>query len=120
LNERYAFDESVKPHTIQWAARRIWLNPALAFLYMPAFWLVLTLAGGGLGLLRSRPSPLFFMAASALGLLSSLVLTSPVESFRYVHWIVMLGWTMVFLAAEHHVASRFRPADRGSATELRK
>ncbi len=120
LNERYAFDDSVKPHTVQWAARKIWLNPALALLYMPAFWFVLTLAGGGLGLLRSRPFPLFFMGASAVGLLASLVLTSPVESFRYVHWIVMLGWTMVFLAAEHRLASRSRPADSGSAGVVRK
>lgn len=104
LNERYAFDASVQPDTIQWAARKVWLSPSLAILYMPAFWFLAALAGGVVGLLRNSPSPLFFMAASALGLLASLVLTSPVESFRYVHWIMLLGWTTCFLLLEHRMS----------------
>lgn len=110
LNERYIFPAELEPGSLQWAARSLFLSPKLAILYMPAFWCLLTIAGGVVGFGRVNTSPLLFMGLSSLGLLASLALTSPVESFRYVHWILLVGWTMLFLPAEYWMATRQRAA----------
>lgn len=102
LNERFAFPDSPALPQPQHALRQVFLNPALVRLYMPAFWLALALIAGviGLALCRTRHVVAFFMSLSALGLAVSLFFTSPIESYRYVHWIILVGWIAVWMALD--------------------
>lgn len=119
MNRQYVLPESLGPQTWQYTARRILLSPRLAILYHPGFWLLVTLVGGGIGLARlrtSRPSLLLFMGLSSAGLAFSLYFTSPIESFRYMHWVVVLGWIMTFVGAEAVLAKHASVADDNAAT----
>lgn len=86
---------------VQGALRTILVRPAIAWMYSPAFWLALVLACGAYGLARPGMRPLLvFVGLSGLGLAVSLFFTSPIESYRYVHWVVLLGWILVWLLPE--------------------
>lgn len=106
LNPRYALPDTMDPGSLQYKLRRIVLSGRLAPIYHPGFWLLVTLAGGIAGfisLFRARgraPSLLLFMGLSSVGLAFSLYFTSPIESFRYMHWSMLLGWTTLFLGVE--------------------
>ena len=67
--------------------------------------------GAGIGFAKalSRPGPLFFMALSAIGLAVSLFFTSPIESYRYMHWVIISGWAMCWMLGE---AMAFRRSAR--------
>ena len=118
MNRQYALPDTLDPDSWQYRLRQALLSPRLALLYHPGFWLLVTLLGGGLGLARLQdrhPSLLLFMGLSSAGLAVSLYFTSPIESFRYLHWTVLLGWTMLFLAAE---ASAARTRDNPARTPV--
>jgi hypothetical protein len=111
MNPKYALPETVEPETWQWRARRAFLAPELAPLYSPLAWLLVTIAGAAIGLRALwRPSRihalLLFMGLSAIGLALSLVFTSPIESYRYIHWCVLLGWIMLFMLLDHSQMGR--------------
>ena len=112
LNPAYVKVDASAP--IQSALRRVFLNPSWVRLYAPVFWLVIVLAGGVIGLVRLRLQAglLPFMALSGVGLAVSLFFTSPIESYRYMHWVIVLGWIMCWMAAEHALRSR----QEGAAT----
>ncbi|GAA3931590.1 hypothetical protein [Luteimonas lutimaris] len=96
LNPRYVAPEGNGP--MQGTLRTLLVRPGTAWMYSPAFWLALVLAGGAYGLARPRERPLLvFMGLSGLGLAVSLFFTSPIESYRYMHWVVVMGWTMAWL-----------------------
>ncbi|TYT27138.1 hypothetical protein FZO89_13200 [Luteimonas viscosa] len=106
MNTDYSLPDTLNRESWQYAFRKAVLSPKLAVLYHPGFWLLVTLVGGALGFARlggPRPSLLLFMGLSSAGLAVSLYFTSPIESFRYLHWTVLLGWTMLFLAAERRI-----------------
>lgn len=118
MNRQYALPDTLDPDSWQYRLRQALLSPRLALLYHPGFWLLVTLLGGGLGLAKLQdrhPSLLLFMGLSSAGLAVSLYFTSPIESFRYLHWTVLLGWTMLFLAAE---ASAARTRDNPARTPV--
>ena len=96
---------------VQSTLRRMFLDPTWVRVYAPAFWLALVLLGAGIGFAKalSRPGPLFFMALSAIGLAVSLFFTSPIESYRYMHWIIISGWAMCWMLGE---AMAFRRSAR--------
>jgi hypothetical protein len=100
LNPAYVDVEGSNP--MQSVLRRLFLSPAWVRIYAPAFWLVVVLLGGAIGLarIRSRPGLLIFMVLSAVGLAVSLFFTSPIESYRYMHWIILTGWTAVWMALD--------------------
>lgn len=106
LNPRYVLPETMDPASVQHRLRSIVLSGRTALLYHPGFWLLVTLAGGIAGLVSiirpgRRASPLLlFMGLSSAGLAFSLYFTSPIDSFRYMHWILLLGWTTLFLGVE--------------------
>ncbi|GGK13384.1 hypothetical protein [Luteimonas terricola] len=115
MNREFAFPETLNPESWQYAMRKVFLSPRLAPIYHPAFWLFITLVGGAIGLVRvinpgpGAPSLLVFMGLSSVGLAFSLFFTSPIESFRYMHWTILVGWVMAGLAAET-VAARPTPS----------
>lgn len=90
------------------------LNPSLVRAYSPAFWGALVLIGGVVGLvsLRKGQPMLLFMALSAVGLGVSLFFTSPIESYRYLHWIIQLGWITTWFALQHLLSQRQPRASR--------
>jgi len=97
LDRRYAFPDGLPG--MQAALRSVLLAPALAPLYAPLAWLALAVAGGLLALRRVGQGdvvPVFLML-SAAGLAVSLFFTAPIESYRYVHWIIVAGWTTAWL-----------------------
>ena len=107
LNPQYALPKTLAPDSVQYRLRSIMLSSRLAPLYHPGFWLLVTVAGGIIGFIRivrepatATPSLLLFMGLSGIGLAFSLYFTSPIESFRYMHWVMLLGWTMVILTFE--------------------
>jgi hypothetical protein len=111
LNAKYALPATVEKDTWQWHARKALLSPRLAPIYSPLAWLLVTLVGLATGLrILWRPSRtralLLFMGLSSAGLALSLFFTSPIESYRYIHWCVLLGWTMVIMLVEHLARSR--------------
>lgn len=114
LNPRYALPETMDPESIQYRLRSIILSDRLAPIYHPGFWLLVTLLGGGLGFSRiirpgsEAPDLLLFIGLSSAGLAFSLYFTSPIESFRYMHWSIVLGWATLFLGAESVLGSRAR------------
>lgn len=115
LDRRYAFPEGLPG--VQAALRSVLLNPALAPLYAPLAWLALAVGGGLLALRRLGRGdgvPVFLML-SAVGLAVSLFFTSPIESYRYVHWIIVAGWTTAWLLLQRVLdrrAARARVAPR--------
>lgn len=79
--------------------RTLLLDPRTARLYSPAFWLFICLLAAGVALVNGRGKgkiPLF-MGLSALGLAVALFLTSPIGSYRYMHWVIVLGWANIFI-----------------------
>ena len=111
LNPKYALPATVEPDTWQWRARKIFLSPTLAPLYSPLAWLLVALAGACIGLRALRrptrvPALLLFMGLSSVGLALSLVFTSPIESYRYIHWCVLLGWTMLWMLFDYAMRPR--------------
>lgn len=100
LNSQYLGTETSS--AIQAKLRRTLLNPGLVRMYSPALWLCLCLVSAIMSLLlgKGRDSLPFFMGLSALGLAFSLFFTVPIESYRYMHWVVLLGWACVFMAIE--------------------
>lgn len=106
MNRDFAFPETLNQDSWQYAMRKVFLTPRLAPIYHPGFWLLVTLLGGAIGLVRiirsgpGAPSLLLFMGLSSAGLAVSLYFTSPIESFRYMHWSMLLGWTTLFLGVE--------------------
>lgn len=118
MNERYALPAGLDKRSLQYALRKVFLSAKLAILYHPGFWLLVTAVGGVLGLLRlprNRRNLLLFMSLSSAGLSLSLYFTSPIESYRYMHWTVLLGWIMLFLVADTMVARRARAPGRLAA-----
>lgn len=121
LNSKYALPPTVEADTWQWHARRLFLSPRLAPIYSPLGWLLVTLAALAAGS-RSFWMPsrtralLLFMALSSTGLALSLFFTSPIESYRYIHWCVLVGWIVVIMAVEH-VAGPHGAARRIVGTE---
>ena len=115
LNPQYALPKTLDPDSMQYRLRSIMLSSRLALLYHPGFWLIVTLVGGIIGFVRiarpdARPtSLLLFMGLSSAGLAFSLYFTSPIESFRYMHWVMLLGWTSLALVAERLVAPKAEP-----------
>jgi hypothetical protein len=114
LNPAYVDIEGSNP--MQSLLRRLFLSPALVRIYAPAFWLVVVLLGGAIGVarIRSRPEILIFMTLSAVGLAVSLFFTSPIESYRYMHWVILTGWTATWMAFDalidkHATILRHRP-----------
>lgn len=99
MNPKYAFPDTLAEDSWQATLRHMFLSPRLAILYSPAFWLLVTVVGGiyGLGRYRTGPVIILYMSLSSVGLASSLYFTSPVECYRYVHWIILLGWCMLLL-----------------------
>lgn len=113
LNPQYALPKTLAPDSVQYRLRSIMLSSRLAPLYHPGFWLLVTVAGGIIGFIRivrepatATPSLLLFMGLSGIGLAFSLYFTSPIESFRYMHWVMLLGWTTLFMAMEAFCARR--------------
>lgn len=108
LNARYVRQEEGRG--VQAWLRASLLNPALVRAYSPAFWGSLVLIGGlvGLSTLHTGRPMLLFMALSAAGLGFSLFFTSPIESYRYLHWVILLGWITIWLAWQH-LLSRQQP-----------
>jgi|GEM_PF-1140692 len=111
MNPSYALPPTLDPDSMQYKFRSVVLSGRLAPLYHPGFWLLVTLVGGVIGFARiirpgSRaPNLLLFMGLSSAGLAFSLYFTSPIESFRYMHWTMLLGWAMVFLMADAWTAA---------------
>lgn len=109
LNQKFAFPTGLDPG--QERLRHILLNPRSVLLYAPAFWLAIVLIGGVSGLVRlrsgTRSAMCVFIALSSLGLAVSLFFTSPIESYRYVHWMILSGWIMLWMLADA-VAARAR------------
>jgi hypothetical protein len=108
LNPKYALPDTVEPETWQWRLRKLWLSPLLAPLYSPLAWLTITLVGACMGFRslwnQERLQALaFFMGLSSIGLALSLFFTSPIESYRYVHWCVLLGWIMLWMSIEYRI-----------------
>lgn len=108
LNKDYAFPDSVDGSSWQARLRRVFLSPALVILYAPVLWLFVAGAGGILGLRRLGTSGaiLLFMSLSAVGLATSMFFTTPIESYRYVHWVTLVGWTMLWMLADSMTARR--------------
>lgn len=106
LNARYV--QQGKGSAVQTWLRASLLNPSLVRAYSPALWGGLALVGGLIGLvtLRTSPSALPFMALSAAGLAFSLFFSSPIESYRYLHWVILLGWITLWLALQHLLLRR--------------
>ncbi|OHE84978.1 MAG: hypothetical protein A2579_08240 [Lysobacterales bacterium RIFOXYD1_FULL_69_11] len=92
-----------------------WLQPALrrtfgsemfARAYIPAGWLLfLVLLAATDTLMRRKNTITLFLALSGVGLASSLLLTSPIESYRYVHWAVLIAWSSLALVIERRYVS---------------
>lgn len=113
MNERYALPATLDNQSLQYTLRRLFLSEHLAVLYHPGLWLLVTLVGGALGLLQlphNRRNLLLFMGLSSAGLSLSLYFTSPIESYRYMHWTVLLGWTVLFLALDAMASHRAKNA----------
>ncbi|MGY1425765.1 hypothetical protein [Lysobacter sp. A289] len=106
LNPDYITSENA--HPLQSALRATLLSSSLARLYAPWLWLTIVLAGGLVGLrnARARLEPLLFMGLSGAGLASSLLLSSPIESYRYMHWVILLGWLMCWMLVERRINPR--------------
>lgn len=100
LNPAYVDTDASAP--VQSALRFTFLSPALVRLYSPTLWLGIVLLGGVVGLVRIRSGPGLpvFMGLSGVGLAVSLFFTSPIESYRYMHWVMLLGWTTLALGLE--------------------
>ena len=118
LNPKYVFPAGLDPG--QERLRHLLLNPRSVLLYAPTFWLGIVLVGGLAGLVRlragTRPALCVFMALSAVGLAVSLFFTSPIESYRYVHWMILSGWIMLWMLADAVAARRpFIPPADGAA-----
>ena len=116
LNPQYALPKTLDRDSLRYTLRSIVLSGHLALLYHPGFWLLVTVAGGIIGFVRivrepptAPPSLLLFMGLSGVGLAFSLYFTSPIESFRYMHWVMLLGWTNLALFAEHLLTPRAEP-----------
>ena len=92
LNPRY-----VEPHGQnigQAIFRKTLGSETLARLYAPILWLSIVIAAAIYAFFRlSTSSIIIFLGLSGIGLALSLLLTSPIESYRYVHWLTMLGWS---------------------------
>lgn len=103
LNPKYINTKDVDP--LQAMLRKVFLNPALIRLYSPPFWMSILLGGGIVAIARRRGEVgvAFFMALSGMGLAASLFLSSPIESYRYVHWCILLGWCVLFMAIEQRL-----------------
>ena len=115
LNPQYALPDTLSKQTWQWHARRILLSSRLAPLYAPVAWLLVAVVGLGVGLatLRrfdGRRASILFVSLSSLGLAVSLVFTSPIESYRYVHWCVMVGLLLTFMVLDRTAGTRDPPA----------
>ena len=119
LNPRYALPDTMDPESLQYRLRKIVLSGRLAPIYHPGFWLLVTLVGGVIGFVSivrpggRAPALLLFMGLSSAGLAFSLYFTSPIESFRYMHWSMLLGWTTLFLGLESMAAR----SSQGAAAE---
>lgn len=106
MNPQYALPATLDPGSLQYRLRSVVLSGRLAPIYHPGFWLLVTLVGGLIGFVQIFRSTagasrlLLFMGLSSAGIAFSLFFTSPIESFRYMHWNILLGWVMVFLAAQ--------------------
>lgn len=100
LNPKYVPPDGGNP--IQHWLRVTLLSPTLTRAYAPIFWLTVALAGAlvGLARMRSTMAPLLFMGLSAVGLAISLFFTSPIESYRYMHWAIMVGWAVIWVGLD--------------------
>lgn len=106
LNQAYVSPDGANP--VQKSLRVSLLNPALVRLYAPIFWLAISLAGMIFGLVRIRSgmSSLLFMGLSTIGLATSLFFTSPIESYRYMHWTIMVAWVAIWIGLDAHSRPR--------------
>lgn len=100
LNKRYLGTDSSS--AVQARLRNLLLDPTSVRIYSPALWLLVCFAAAAASLLlgRGRSRVPLFMGLSALGLSVALFFTSPIGSYRYMHWAVLLGWTCIFLAVD--------------------
>ena len=110
LNENYV--STTGSHPIQSALRLTFANATFARLYAPYIWLTFVVVAGISALIRkARVQPAAFILLSCLGLAISLYLTSPIESFRYVHFVVASGWLCFLLSArvlfQTHLPNQF-------------
>ena len=112
MNKQYALPATLDKESWQYALRKVVLSDKLAPLYHPGFWLMVTLVAGVVGFVRlrsGRPSLLLFVGLSSAGLALSLYFTSPIESYRYMHWCMLLGWISLALIAERFATPRSTP-----------
>lgn len=88
--------------------QKILLHESLTRIYSPALWLGIVMICLVVGLLRLQAtrSPAFFMALSGVGLAASLFPTVPIDSFRYMHWPVLVGWTATLMTFQYLVCNR--------------
>ncbi|MDH5822985.1 hypothetical protein QFW77_08280 [Luteimonas sp. RD2P54] len=121
LNPSYLGTESSS--AAQAKLRHIFLERRLVRLYSPAWWLAVSLVvgAGSLVLGRGRGKVPFFMGLSGLGLSVALFFTAPIESYRYMHWVILLGWTCVFVMMERVLSRMAHRAEtaRNSAYDER-
>jgi hypothetical protein len=108
LNPRYALPDGLAP--MQSALRRWFLNRSLAIFYAPVAWLVICLIGGIVSLARlarrgdTSDAMGVFSTLSAAGLAVSLFFSSPIESYRYAHWMIVCGWIVLWMLLERHLS----------------
>jgi hypothetical protein len=104
LNPRYALP--AESPAWQLKIRRPFTTAKITLLFLPAFWLATSLALCGAITIAAWTKPAEselaygFVLLSALGLATSLLFSSPIESYRYVHWIIVCGWLCVFHAVD--------------------
>lgn len=88
--------------TAQAELRSILLDRSLARLYSPLIWLGICVLAGVVALCIGRERQIipFFMGLSGFGLAFSLFFTAPIESYRYMHWVILLGWAGLFITLD--------------------
>lgn len=106
LNPDYLGTESSS--AVQAKLRHVLLSSSLVRLYSPLFWLGICIAVGSVALCVGKERRIipFFMGLSGFGLAFSLFFTVPIESYRYMHWTILVGWACLFVILDATLARR--------------